>query len=495
MKAYKIFYYLATFLNKLIKMKKIITYTFTLFLIISLFNCTDKDEVPTDLEVQNFIWKGLNLYYFWLDEKPDLQDDRFTTQNQLNSFIEGKEPFDLFNSLLNDPENTDKWSWIVDNYIALEELFAGTTKNNGMEFGLVGFSETSEEVFGYVRYIIPNSDASGKDIHRGDIIYGINGSPLTRSNYKQLLFETDSYTVNFGTFQIVNDAIEVTPNNISISLTKAELTENPVHTVMTHDIGGHKIGYIFYNQFVRGFEEELNDAFLQLTNENVTDLVLDLRYNGGGAVSTAVNLASMITGQFDNQLFASKQFNHKIQLLLTGEADGVIEDNFQTNINNGQAINSLNLNKIYVLVTGNSASASELIINGLKPYIDVELIGTKTHGKYVGSVTLYDSDSYGKDDSTLNPNHFYAMQPIVLEIVNKLGENDKDGFEPDINLPENYADLGVIGDVDEPLLAAAINAIIGTRSPVKNVKQLPVISNSKANNFAQNNMYVDFSLN
>jgi len=471
-------------------MKKTYLYLIALLLLVSLSNCTDKDEVPTDLEVQNFIWKGLNLYYFWLDEKPDLQDDRFSSQNDLNIFLDDRQPEALYEFLLFDTENVDKWSWIVDDYIALEQSFAGVTKNNGMEFGLVAFSPVEENIFGYVRYVIPNSNASTTEIKRGDIIYGINGTRLTRSNFNELL-TNESYTVDFGTFEIVDDEAQVTPNDVSISLTKSELTENPVHTVITHDIDGHKIGYIFYNQFVRGFETELNNAFLQLANENVTDLVLDLRYNGGGAVSTAVNLSSMITGQFDNQLFASEIFNHKIQQLFDGDNSGDITVNFQNNINTGESINHLNLNKIYVLITGSTASASELVINGLKPYIDVELVGTTTVGKYVGSVTLYDSDSFGRDDTTLNQNHFYAMQPIVLEIVNKLGENDRDGFDPDIELPEDFSNLGIIGDVEEPLLAAAIADIVGLRSPQKSIKKLPEVFHSKSTNFAQNNMYID----
>jgi hypothetical protein len=133
-------------------MKKIITYILTLFLVVSLFNCTDKDEVPTDLEVQNFIWKGLNLYYFWLDEKPDLQDDRFSSQNDLNIFLDDRQPEALYDFLLFDTENVDKWSWIVDDYIALEQRFQGISMSNGVEFGVIQLAG-SNDVFGYVRYI------------------------------------------------------------------------------------------------------------------------------------------------------------------------------------------------------------------------------------------------------------------------------------------------------------------------------------------------------
>ncbi|NDK19112.1 MAG: peptidase S41, partial [Zetaproteobacteria bacterium] len=103
------------------------------------------------------------------------------------------------------------------------------------------------------------------------------------------------------------------------------------------------------------------------------------------------------------------------------------------------------------------ASASELVINGLNPYITVKSIGTKTVGKYVASIKVYDSKDLGRAGA--NPNHTYAMQPIVLEELNKLDFNDKDGFDPTILLPEDYGNLGILGDENEPLFKATLDLI------------------------------------
>ena len=140
---------------------------------------------------------------------------------------------------------------------------------------------------------------------------------------------------------------------------------------------------------------------------------------------------------------------------------------------------SLNLNQVHIIVTGSSASASELIIAALEPYIGVTTIGTKTYGKYTGSVTLYDSENYTKEN--VNPDHFYAMQPIVLEYTNSIGQNGKDGYDPDIERSENITDLGVLGDRNEPLLSTAIDNITGAAAKFQDSK-IPVfelISNSK----------------
>lgn len=463
-------------------MKKIITFLIAIFLLINLTNCTEKEDIPSDLEAQNFIWKAMNLYYLWQEEVIDLNDDRFSNQSELNDYLNNKTPENLFESLL---FSGDRFSWIVDDYIQLEQQFAGVVETNGMEFGLVAITDDEEQIFGYVRYIIPGSDAATNGIQRGQIIYGINGSQLTRSNYRDLLFNTINYTIDFGTLTFNDDIPQVVENGEHTSLTKELLTENPVHTIEINEIDGHKIGYLLYNQFTNEFDTDLNQAFAQFKNENITDLVLDLRYNGGGSVNTAVSLASMITGQFPNELYTTLSYNEK----LNGEF-GITSANFQTNIASGQAINHLNLSKVYVLVTGSTASASELVINGLLPYIDVEIIGTTTVGKFVGSVTLYDSDNYGREG--VNPNHTYAIQPIVSELKNKLGENNNNlPFEPGINLPEDYINLGILGDVNEPLFAAAIEEITSNRSSMRyNTIHLSTIGVSKVKN-VQNNMFID----
>lgn len=473
-------------------MKNIYKIIIALFLLSTLTNCDNSDKIDSELEVQNFIWKGLNAYYFWQEDIPDLQDNRFSNQNELNNFVNSQTPNDLFESLLFERGTTDKWSWIVNDYIALEQRFAGVQKSNGMQFGLVEFYTDSPEIFGYVRYISPNSEAANLGVQRGDIIYGINGTQLTRNNYQNLL-SNDTYSVNFGNYSISGSTVTVTPNNTSITLNKEVLNINPVHTVTMHEVDGHKIGYILYNQFVSNYDEALNAAFLQLKNDGVTDLVLDLRYNGGGSVQTAVNLASMITGQYNNELFAKETWNSKWQSYLEDEYPSNLINNFTNKLRNGDAINSLNLGEVTIIVTGSSASASELVINGLNPYIDVNLVGTTTHGKYVGSVTLYDSDNFTRDDSSLNPNHHYAMQPIVLEIVNKLGQNEKNGFTPENILSEDFTNLGQIGNPTEPLFELAINQILAIPRPANknNVINHKTVGDSNLGNPYYSNMYVD----
>jgi len=148
--------------------------------------------------------------------------------------------------------------------------------------------------------------------------------------------------------------------------------------------------------------------------------------------------------------------------------------------------------QVYFIVSHNSASASELVINGLKAYIDVKLVGKTTYGKHVGSITLYDSDNYTRKGANLK-SHTWAMQPIVLEIKNKNDENAPQGFTPEVDIAENYGNMGTLGELSDPLLARTITYITtGAKLVLQKSVELKEISNSKIVLPTGNNMYVEF---
>ena len=445
--------------------------------------CSDMDDnaVPSSLQVKDFVWKGLNLYYLWQADVPNLADNRFANQSELNEFLTTySSPEDLFNAL-RVPNTIDKYSVIFNDYSVLEGLLSGNTLNNGMDYGLRYKTGSTTDIYGWVRYIIPNSDASTKAIYRGNIFFAINGTPLTIDNYKTLL-ANNTYTVNFADY----DGGAITPNGQSVSLTKTNLAENPILLSTVINQGTHNIGYLMYNGFYSSYDGQLNTVFGSFQSQNVTDLVIDLRYNSGGSINTATKLASMITGQFTGQVFAKQQWNAKAQSYYLSNNPGSLENKFMG------GLNSLQLNKVYILTSKSSASASELLINCLKPFINVVQIGDVTTGKNVGSITLYDSPNFGK--SNVNPSHKYAMQPIVLKIVNKDNFGDyTTGISPTTLFQEDASSLGVLGNNDEPLLNIAINQITGSG---KISSQVPLatardFTDSKSINPLLSEMYLD----
>lgn len=479
-------------------------YIFLFFTATLLFNCAKSEELPEDIEVHDFVWRGLNAWYLWQDEVPDLQDDRFGNQSQLNSFLDNfNTPRELFESLI--VEDKDKFSFIVEDFTVLENNLNGISLSNGMEFGIESYENGSNNVYGYVRYVVPNSDAAAKGITRGMIFNTIDGTQLTSNNARELLSNTNtSFTVGFANFNNGNP----TANGTTVFLNKTALTENPVAISKVINRGGTNIGYLQYNQFSAAFDSQLNTAFGDFKAQGITELIVDLRYNPGGSVRTAGYLGSMITGQFNNELFVRKRWNSKVEENITSESFFI--DNFTDRIRNtdrngavtlDEPINSLNLTRVFFIITDKSASASELVINSLRSYIDVSLVGTTTTGKIFGSITLFDSKNLTRNGDDFNKNHSYALQPLVSETVNKDDENAPNGFTPGSNLPgtllfEDKGNLGILGDETEPLLAAALNLITGNNNAIlsktKTSRKSKELFNSKSLLSTGNNMYVDF---
>ena len=460
--------------------------------------------VSTNDEVNDFIWKGLNLYYLWQEDVPTLADNRFSNLEELYTFFRGNvTPEATFNSLLNEPGIVDRFSWIVDDYVALENSFQGINVSTGIDFGLVRYNDVRTNVFGYVRYVLPNSSAETSGITRGMYFNTVNGTQLTKSNFRDLLF-SDAASLSIGLANYNSGNPEA--NNTTVSVSKTEIQENPIAIAKVIEDGSKKIGYLMYNQFASSYDQELNAAFNTFKAAAVDDLIIDLRYNGGGSTNTASFLGSMVTGQFTNQVYSKEVWNSKVTNAFPAE-DFI--NNFPTRItktdsNNDvivdEAINSLNLQRVYFIVTGSSASASELVMNSLNAYIEVNVIGSKTVGKQVGSITLYDSDNLQRSGENLNTKHTFAMQPLVLEIKNKEGINFPNGIIPGTNftgveLFEDFGNLGTLGERSDPLLDRTLNFISTgekTAATKDNIIKADIIFNSKLATPAGNNMYSEF---
>ena len=450
----------------------------------------DLDDNPaTTKDLNDFVWRGLNYYYLYKDNVSDLSNNRFS-ESEYNAFLNSfNSPESLFYNLLYQPETVDRFSWITNNYIELEAFLNGTTQNNGMDFGLVRRQSTGTEIFGYVGYVLPNTSAFNQGVQRGDIFYAVNDIPLNIDNYQSLL-SGNTYTINLGTYDDngtpeTNDDT-ISPNGESITLTKSSYTENPIFKKDIFNVAGRSVGYLVYNGFTRDFDSQLNDTFGYFLGNNIQDLVLDLRYNPGGSVNTAILLSSMIAGR-NGEVFSTEEWNSDIQAQLSPEST----TNRFTNNDDGTPLNILNLNRVYVLTTKRSASASELVINSLRPYINVVQIGTSTTGKYQASITLYDSPDFRR--SGANPSHYYAMQPLVLKSLNAVGVTDYfNGLDPDILVSENYANMGILGDENELLLSVALQHIENnSRFSGQNFQPLEVIGSKSDFTPLQDNMYVE----
>ncbi len=438
-------------------------------------SCNDDIEPTAELNnpINDFVWKGMNSWYNWKSNVENLsntkKDDLDTYYTYLNGFTESE---DLFYSICYNHKNlvgvdnaTDRFSWFIEDYVVQNQQFQGISKTFGLRLQGVQINNSGDIIF-YIRYVAPNSPASDAGIKRGDIINALDNIVLNSSNYSSTAAKLSNETV---TLSFVSESGGVLTEIGDKTITAIELSEDPVYLKKVfNNIGGKKVGYLVYNGFRSSYNDELNAAFAFFKAEGIEELVLDLRLNGGGSVLTSAYLASMIYANANNGKFAELKFNdaHSNQNGAYDFQNTLSVYNTSGVETSKESINRLNtLSQLYVLTSGSTASASEMIINGLRSYLTVKVIGTTTYGKNVGSITLYDSphtDYTG--ESNANSSHKNAMQPIVFQIFNKDNESDYiNGFTPNIEVKEYefWNNILPLGDQNEAVLSAALSDIGG----------------------------------
>lgn len=398
--------------------------------------------------VNDWILTNMQQDYYWNDKIPANPDKTLS-------------PDKFFDSLLNKYDATtnptgDRFSWIEPSSTDLQAELNGQTTTTGMEYNLYLRASGSTDVIGQVLYVLPNSPAQKAGLKRGDIFTKVNGQSITTTNYSDLLYSGTSFT--FGLATVSGTTLVDTDKTISVTATTFQ--ENPVFLDSVYTVGSKKVGYLVYNQFVPGangseaseYDAQVDAIFSNFKAQGVNELVLDLRYNPGGAISSSVNLASLIgKGIGSGKLYVRQEWNNTITpLLQQAYGSGFFIDNF---LDKSQNIGS-NLSRVFVLTTDHTASASELIINGLRPYMTVTTIGSTTYGKNVGSVTV--ADTTGKIA--------WGMQPIMFKLFNSLGQSDyTTGFAPSVEVDESI-NLLPLGDTNEALLNEALYQIAGGTS-------------------------------
>jgi hypothetical protein len=428
-----------SFKNHLLEIRLILP----ILLILGLSGCKDNDPISKEkastevLEINTFIHDNMSFYYFWNEDMPDV-DPEYELDSE-----------DYFYQLLKTPD--DKWSFITDDYSGLLDYFAGIQKTVGYSILPAYLNSTSDQVVAFIEYVYRDSPASQAGLKRGDIIYKIDGQTITGANYQDLLTR-ETFVLTLGELNDNNSITELSP---SLSLSAIELNQHPIVASSIIDTLGHKIGYLAYTSFTANYDTALVNTFIQFKAAGVTELVLDLRYNGGGSVSTAALLGDILVppGNQGNT-FIQQVFNNTWSTYLK-EKEGFTDESFKIPFESNS--DNLNISKLYALTTPGTASASEMVIYGLDPYMDVVQIGDTTLGKYYGSITLDDEEE-----------HNWAIQPLVMRSINATNDIDYSlGLLPDYYLPDYFylfpADQ--LGDPNEVFLSKAISLITGQPFP------------------------------
>ncbi len=420
-------------------------------------------------EISDFVWRAMNFFYYWQGDVDLLANSVGENRNQYIKLIkENSNAEDFFQALRHDD---DRFSWFIDDYIEQEKSFQGISKDHGMQFRLSYINrDVNLDLFGFVQLVHKGSNAEKQGVQRGMLFTHINDQALNFNNYMNLT-DGDSFTITVANYDTEKQEFKNT--DTKITLTKEEdFVKNPIVFNDIIERGGQKIGYLFYNQFVFNNQRnrQLNDIFGDFKTKNITDLIVDLRYNSGGSSAISNFIASAISGKGSDDIISKSFWNRNVLNRWFDGADGEIEYFYDDvplrDSEMSISINKLDLERVYFITTERSASASEQLINNLKPHMEVIQVGEKTVGKNDGSFTLYDMEDihpsgyWRRQNGTVNPNHKNAIQPLVVKSGNSEGFYQfENGLEPNYEISERILNLGTIGNTSEPLLARVLQLI------------------------------------
>ena len=428
----------------------------------------DKETRQLRMYANTFAWNEMNFYYLWKAE----------VASAMEKWQNWEEPIAKVAAIRYKDvrgEDIDRWTMLTDDFSSFTGSVSGHTRTLGLDYRLYYYDEARTRVCAVVTFAYEGSPAAEAGIGRGAVIRKVDGREMTPDNYRELvrngLLGGGTVTLGFS-------------DGRSVTLTAVDMYENPVHTVrILEREDGRKVGYLHYASFTLDSCQDLVDAFKRFTDEGIDELVLDLRYNGGGYVIAESVLASMLApvsaveaGSVLSQMVYNATLSKEIkdgttcfQTTFTFRVDGALQVVTTAGSNP-------DLPRLYVLTSGSSASASEALICELKPYMDVIVIGARTTGKYCAGVLVDAKEWYGEVKEGLDKGEYEKALPYVdnwgiyvmyarYADCNGRTLSMPDGIAPDVEVDDNPTEGIGLGDPNETMLAAALGLIEGrTRS-------------------------------
>lgn len=370
-------------------------------------------------------------------------------------------------------KDIDKWTVLTDDIEKMKSSTAGVSTTYGMDFKLFWFDASQTAVCLVVTVVYPDSPAEKAGLKRGDIIVKIGGKGLTGDNYSTLLYDS---------FLNAKSCTLTDMDSKEYKMTAVEMYENPVLVRKVFDVGDKKVGYLFFNSFTLAACQDLIEAGKYFRSEGIESLILDMRYNGGGYVVTETALASMLAPEAEvkaGSVFETVVYNSTLKEAW-GEDDTCFSEtityeyggkNYSIDLSEA----NFGISRLYAIMTGDSASASESLLVGLMPYMDVRIFGQQSYGKYCSGIMYSAKDWYKDYDEVLEENQRdlgkrYAAKWGIYVMVGRYADKNgntpcmPDGFKPDYVVEDRPVEPYQLGDEREAMLAAVLAQLRGSET-------------------------------
>lgn len=384
-------------------------------LLTACFPDNEGNEKATIYRVNQMTQDVMKEFYLWYDEVPTVDPTDYD------------DPQEYLNQLTY--KQYDKWSFIISHKEFNDYFEKGEFAGHGFQLSI----DVNNQF--WIAFVFKNSDLYPQGVRRGWRIDKINGSAVTLENYDQLMGADEVGVSNVFTFQLPNGSTQ------DITSTKKPIAINAVLQYDTLHVANKIVGHLVYQTFIEPSIPELEEAFSFFQQTNVSELILDLRYNGGGDMVPETFLANCIGGlNFNGQKYHTLKHNDSF----SGWDTTVYLQANDFSIN-------LDPKRFFVITSKNTASASESVISGLNPYMEAILIGDNTHGKPVGMEGI----SYQQIDRKVAD---YLLFAISFKIINSVNESDYfDGLPVDKVVSDDL--IHDFGDRNEAALKEAISYI------------------------------------
>lgn len=396
----------------------------------------------TNEYTNEWMYQQMKKYYLWNEAMP----------NQGDLSVNPKE---YFARLL---KSDDRFSYAMH-----PNLPETTPKNLRQKFGFdISFMEYEGKVYGVILYALYDSPAKNNGLIRGQLITTVDGVDLTLNNYDNI-YKSMVAATQFNLKLISYSAQSGFYNPKQVSLSQGFSFSQPLLSQVITD-GSTKIGYIEIPHFDVGMAKLFQQTFQELKNKQITELVLDLRYNGGGDIASATALSIILAPNIKSgDLFIQLEGNKN---------GGIVKQSFKEALENNEksitfdALANVhpNIQKLYILCGKHTASASEIIINNLSPFMHVITIGEKTVGKDVAGFAI--------EDDRISGTKGWVLYPSIYKLFNSRHEGGySTGINPSVNADElQNPEIFALGNRSEILLNTAINTISGNTGKMKMIQ-------------------------